>query len=41
MTTDLTNPARRAHLAAFYREHGGIITALDRDGSVLDTDKSV
>src|SRR5689334_6086240 len=23
------------------REHGGIITALDRDGSVLDTDKSV
>ena len=23
------------------REHGGILTALDRDGSVLDTDKSV
>jgi len=23
------------------REHGGIITALDRDGSLLDTDKSV
>lgn len=23
------------------REHGGIITALDRDGSILDTDKSV
>ena len=23
------------------REHGGVITALDRDGSVLDTDKSV
>ena len=23
------------------REHGGIMTALDRDGSVLDTDKSV
>lgn len=23
------------------REHGGIITSLDRDGSVLDTDKSV
>jgi len=23
------------------REHGGIITALDRDGTVLDTDKSV
>ena len=22
-------------------EHGGIITSLDRDGSVLDTDKSV
>jgi N-acylglucosamine 2-epimerase len=23
------------------REHGGIITSLDRDGSILDTDKSV
>jgi hypothetical protein len=23
------------------REHGGMITALDRDGSLLDTDKSV
>jgi len=23
------------------REHGGILTALDRDGSLLDTDKSV
>lgn len=23
------------------REHGGILTALDRDGSVLDTDKSI
>src|SRR5512137_2707766 len=59
MNTDLTNPARRAQLAALYRdtllgdvipfwlrhgldhEHGGFLTALDRDGSVLDTDKSV
>jgi len=59
MTTDLTNPASRAHLATHYRitllddvmpfwlrhgldrEHGGIITTLDRDGSRLDTDKSV
>ena len=23
------------------QEHGGIMTALDRDGSILDTDKSV
>ena len=23
------------------REHGGIITCLDRDGAILDTDKSV
>src|SRR6187549_856917 len=23
------------------REHGGILTALDRDGSILDTDKSL
>lgn len=59
MATDLTDPASRAQLAAFYRdmllgdvipfwlrhgldrEHGGIFTALDRDGSLLDTDKSV
>ncbi|MBP7950514.1 MAG: AGE family epimerase/isomerase [Verrucomicrobiales bacterium] len=59
MTTDLTNPKCRTHLAALYRstlldnvipfwlrhgldrEHGGMITALDRDGSRLDTDKSV
>jgi N-acylglucosamine 2-epimerase len=59
MTTDLTNPASRAHLASLYsdtlrkdvipfwlkhgmdHEHGGIMTALDRAGSVLDTDKSV
>lgn len=59
ITTDLTNPESRTHLAAFYRdallddvipfwlrhgldcEHGGICTALDRDGSLLDSDKSV
>ena len=59
MSTDLTDPASRAHLATFYREtllgdvipfwlrhgldreHGGIFTALDRDGTLLDTDKSV
>lgn len=59
MTTDLTDGASRARLAALYRatliediipfwlkhgldaEHGGILTALDRDGAVIDTDKSV
>jgi N-acylglucosamine 2-epimerase len=59
MTTDLTDPAGRARLAAIYRdtllddvvpfwlrhgldrEHGGILTMLDRDGSVLDDDKSI
>ena len=59
MSGYLIDPARRANLAAFYRDtllnnvvpfwlkhgidrqHGGICTALDRDGSLLDTDKSV
>ena len=59
MTTDLTNPESRAHLAGLYRrtllddvipfwlrhgldrEHDGILTALDRDGSLLDSDKSI
>ncbi|BCM92708.1 cellobiose 2-epimerase [Abditibacteriota bacterium] len=59
MTTDISQAASRAHLAAFYRsallddcipfwlskamdrEEGGIFTCLDREGGVVDFDKSV
>lgn len=47
MTTDFYRATLLDDVIPFWlrhgmdREHGGIITALDRDGAVLDTDKSV